>query len=73
MTQSDYTVRQLLAADGCFITQAADVPDSQRIVATRIILAETDDPANWKEISALEAGRIRAAYTLAADKTAPAE
>ena len=59
MTQSDYTMRVLNAAEDHFITESADVPDEKRLIAKKVYLAVNDAPENYKEITAEEAERIR--------------
>ena len=70
MIESQFSVRCLEASEGYLITQAADVPDSARMVGKRVILGVNDSPSNWKEITALEAARIRTLQGMAA-VTAP--
>lgn len=64
MNQTQYTVRCLEASEGYFITQAADVPDSQRMVGRHVILGINDSPDNYKEIPEIEARRILALQKL---------
>ncbi len=64
MKQTQYTVRCLEASEGYFITQATDVPDSQRMVGRHVILAINDSPDNYKEIPEIEARRILAIQKL---------
>lgn len=58
MKQTHYTTRVLTPDEGCFLTQAADVPAAERIVSDCIYLAANDSPDNWKEITADEAQAI---------------
>lgn len=70
MTQTDYTTRVLNAEKGSFLTQAGDVPISDRAVTDTVYLAATDSPANWREITAKEAEEIRVAQREAAEAAA---
>lgn len=60
MTNENYTVRVLRADDGHMLTQAVRPDDIQAVVISPVVfLAATDDPANWREITAGEADTIR--------------
>lgn len=60
MRQTDYTTRVLEPEDGHFLTQAAQIPDSERLVTDRVYLAANDSPDAWREITAAEAEAIKA-------------
>ena len=60
MTQTNYTMRVLHAEPGHYLTQAAEVATSERIVTDTVYLAANDSPANWMEITADAAAGIRA-------------
>lgn len=62
MTTDTYTVtlRRLSAAEGHVLTQADDdTPITDRTFGSEMTLAATDDPANWKEITAAEAEELK--------------
>lgn len=62
METSTYTVtlRRITAAEGHVLTQADDnTPITDRTFGSEITLAATDDPANWKEITAEEAEELK--------------
>ena len=62
METSTYTVtlRRITAAEGHVLTQADDnTPITDRTFGSEITLAATDDPANWKEITAAEADELK--------------
>lgn len=60
METSIYTHIQLTAAEGCKLTQAADVAPADRVIATTLFLAAGDSPDNWREISDDEAANLEA-------------
>lgn len=60
MTQQDYTTRVLVADEGHMLTQAADVPAFRRELTRKVYLSPTDDPANWREVTAEEAAALQA-------------
>lgn len=67
MTNENYTVRVLRADDGHMLTQAVRPDDIQAVVISPVVfLAATDDPANWREITADEADVIRSLQRQAA-------
>lgn len=69
MTNENYTVRVLRADDGHMLTQAVRPDDIQAVVISPVVfLAATDDPANWREITADEADTIRSLQQQAARK-----
>lgn len=69
MTNENYTVRVLRADDGHMLTQAIRPDDIQAVVISPVVfLAATDDPANWREITADEADTIRSLQQQAARK-----
>lgn len=47
-------MKHLIAPDGKFYTQAADVPANERIFATEIYLGKYDAPENWRLADAEE-------------------
>lgn len=62
METTTYTVtlRRLTASEGHVLTQADDnTPITDRTFGSEITLAATDDPANWKEITAAEADELK--------------
>lgn len=62
METSTYTVtlRRITAASGHVLTQSDDnTPITDRTFGSEITLAATDDPANWKEITAEEAEELK--------------
>lgn len=59
MKQTKGTPIQLLAEDGHYLTQAADVAPVDRIVTTAVTLASNDSATAWREIPAAEGGTIR--------------
>lgn len=67
MRQTDYTTRVLEADDGHKLTQAADVPDAERVVAAKVYLAANDTPEAWREITNAEAADIEARQAEAAE------
>lgn len=69
MRQTDYTTRVLEADDGHKLTQAADVPDAERVVAAKVYLAANDSPGAWREITDAEAAVIEARQAEADNNT----
>lgn len=59
MKQSSYTVRIIEPSEGHVLTQTADVPLPERVFSGKVFLSVSDDPGNWKEITAAEAGRMK--------------
>ena len=62
MERSRYSVslRSFSAGSGHVLTQADDnIPITDRTFGSEITLAATDDPANWKEITAEEAEELK--------------
>lgn len=59
MIETSYTTRVLEASEGFTLTQSADVPLLERSLAKKVYLAVNDSPANWKEITDVEADEIR--------------
>lgn len=47
-------MNKMIAPDGKFFTQAADVPAEERIYATILYLGKYDSPDNWRLASAAE-------------------
>jgi hypothetical protein len=75
MTQSEYTTRVIAPEDGKFLTQADNnIALSERVVTdSKVYLAITDSPENWREISAEEAQEILKAQEELAAKAAEGE
>lgn len=64
MRQTSYTTRVMRADEGRYLTQAdGSIADKDRIVTDTVYLAVNADPADWREITADEADRIRRAQT----------
>lgn len=61
MRQVEIVVRKLLPEEGCFLTQAGEVPATDRVVGLEVALGENDSAANWREVTAEEANAIREA------------
>lgn len=59
MVQSEFTVVIINAEEGMILTQVADVPIKERILATEIALGRYDSADNYKEITEAEAAEIR--------------
>lgn len=60
-TNKQVKVRILKPSEGYYLTQVSDDIDiKDRIFSTTIVLALTDLPENWKEISIEEANKIKA-------------
>ena len=59
MIETSYTTRVLEASEGFTLTQSADVPLLDRSLVKKVYLAVNDSPANWKEITDVEADEIR--------------
>lgn len=71
MKQTEQTIvlRTLHAEAGHLLTQAGDnIPADCRILTEEVVLAATDDPANWREITAGEADAIRSLQQQAAEQ-----
>lgn len=60
MKQTKGIPTQLMAEDGYYLTQAADVAPADRIVTAVVTLASNDSAAAWREIPAAEGDAIRA-------------
>lgn len=67
MTQEEIKVRVLIASEGCFLTQSAEVELLDRIITERVYLAANASPTDWKEITEAEADEIRAKQQAALD------
>jgi len=62
MKQTDILVRILTSDEGHVLTEADEtITPENRALATEVVLADTDSPDNWKEITAEEAATIRKA------------
>lgn len=72
MKQETYTTTMLYAEDGHMLTQAADVPITERAVAPCIALGRHDSPDNYREITTAEAAAYEAARTAELDRLAAA-
>lgn len=60
INETTVTLRRITAASGHVLTQADDnTPITDRTFGSEITLAATDDPANWKEITAEEAEELK--------------
>lgn len=60
-TNKQVEVRILKPSEGYYLTQASDdINIKNRNFLTTIVLALTDSPENWKEISIEEANKIKA-------------
>lgn len=59
MTQHNTPFEPMLAPEGSYLTQTAAVDIRERIIATQIHLAATDNPANYRVITAEEADAYR--------------
>ncbi|MCC8038195.1 MAG: hypothetical protein LIP02_08715 [Bacteroidales bacterium] len=77
METSTYTARIIRPSEGMAITQAADVPLTERMVARgELWLAVTDDPENYVEITEEQAQAYEAeiaAYIKAEEEAREAE
>ena len=59
MQQQDILVRILRPDEGCYLTEADEtIAAVDRTLINEVTLAETDDPSNWREITADEAAEI---------------
>lgn len=47
-------MKHLIAPDGKFYTQAADVPVEERVYASEVYLGKYDKPENWRLADAAE-------------------
>lgn len=61
MRQVEIVVRKLIPEEGCFLTQAGEVPATDRVLGREVALGENDSAANWREVTAEEAHAIREA------------
>ena len=68
MKQTTTTPIKLTAAKGKYLTQAADVDLTTRILTTSIALAVNDSAANWREIDEAEAESIKTAQQRAMEQ-----
>lgn len=69
MTNENYIVRVLRADDGHMLTQAVRPDNIQAVAISPVVfLAATDDPVNWREITADEADAIRSLQQQAAEQ-----
>lgn len=58
MKQTTFTTIILEAAEGMYLTQAAEVAAGERVVGRTVALGANDAPGNWREITAEEAAEI---------------
>lgn len=73
MKQTEQTIvlRTLHAEAGHLLTQSDDnIPADCRILTEEVVLAATDAPANWREITVEEADAIRAQQQQVAEQAA---
>lgn len=49
MEVKETLLRELVANEGMYITQNKELPASERIFVKAIWIAESDDPANWRD------------------------
>lgn len=59
MITEEFTTKLIKSENGMYLTQAADVPIQERIVAEAIALGRYDAESNYKEITAEEADAIK--------------
>ncbi len=73
MDRTDCTLQELKASGGMMLTQAGDVPITERVVTTLVLLGTGDSAANWREITNAEADRIKEAKRKAIESTSDDE
>lgn len=73
MDRTDYTLQELKASEGMMLTQAGDVPVTERVVTTLVLLGTGDSAANWREITTAEAEGIKEAKRKAIESTSDDE
>lgn len=61
METTTYTHTKLVASDGYFLTQKADIDIRERVISSFVILGVNDSADNWHEITAEEAETYRKA------------